>query len=255
MRYVKILFLIASFSVSFTPQTAISQEKLRIGIDGTHPPFSHRDIDGRFSGFEIDLANELCGTMNVTCEFVQFDWESLTAALRGGKADLVIAAQMPLSDTQTVRFSTPYLKMPTMVVVRKDSLLSGISVEDLQNTLVGVLKSSPHSEYLRVHHQDVNIKTYEGESNYFNDLINRQLDAIAGNPVILNNWLTSDEGSKCCRKLGIFQHDPGINGAGYSVVTRAEDDKLSGKINKALEKITQSGKLEKLMQMHFPYLR
>jgi ABC-type amino acid transport substrate-binding protein len=34
--------------------------KIRIGVEANYPPFSQMSPDGKFSGFDIDIANAIC---------------------------------------------------------------------------------------------------------------------------------------------------------------------------------------------------
>ena len=229
---------------------------LRIGIDGTYPPYSHRDLDGEYSGYEIELVSALCKAMKTKCELVQYDWENLIAAVRGEKVDFAIGAiGINSKRLEFVTFSQPYLQIPSAVIVRKDSILSGLDVEDLSDAQFGVLKSSPHGEYLRTHLPDTHITLYENEASYFVDLANRKLDGVVGNPILLFNWLQSQDGQICCRMLGTFEHDPQINGEGFGIAIAKNDEKLLKKLNKALDKIHTSGRHSEILRAHLPYLK
>ena len=38
---------------------------LRVGLEGTYPPFNFQDANGHLTGFEVDLANALAAQMGV----------------------------------------------------------------------------------------------------------------------------------------------------------------------------------------------
>jgi len=252
-----ILILFGTFAApAFPSASAQDKKQYRIGIDGTYPPFSHRTINGEYIGFDIDIAEAICDTLNAECELVSFKWSNLLAAVRGKKVDLVVAAiAITEARRELVDFSAPYIKIPSAVIVRNNSILSGVEIEDLQDAQFGVLKSSPHGEYIRVHRPKTHIKLYDTQSEYYVDLTNRQLDGVVGNPVLLDAWLQTADGKACCRMLGTLPHDNQINGEGFAIAVEKESQQLLQQINQALQKMTQSGELEKIQRTHLPFLK
>lgn len=56
--------------------TPAQAEKLVLGNEGSYPPFSMVDPSGRLTGFEPDLAREMCKRMKVDCEIVVMDFKA-----------------------------------------------------------------------------------------------------------------------------------------------------------------------------------
>ena len=115
----KIIFalLIASCSL-FANSLAQIKEKglIRIGIDGSLPPLSVSE-DGRYSGFEISLIEELVKEI---------------FGDKGGKIDLDIAAITVTKEREKlVDFSNPYFSVNIGVLTRSDDNIKTIS--DLQD--------------------------------------------------------------------------------------------------------------------------
>lgn len=59
--------LMAGVSVkTFAAENLLNQIKergtLRVGLEGTYPPFSFQGDDGKLTGFEVEFANELAKT-------------------------------------------------------------------------------------------------------------------------------------------------------------------------------------------------
>ncbi|MCP4184279.1 MAG: transporter substrate-binding domain-containing protein [Hyphomicrobiales bacterium] len=238
--------------------SAAAQEKkeYNIGVDGTYPPFSHKTIDDRYVGFDIDIAHAICKTLSIKCNLASFKWSNLLAAVRGKKVDFVIAT-IAITDArrELVDFSDPYIQIPSAIIVRNNSIFSGIEVEDLRDAQFGVLKSSPHGEYIRAHRPETHIKLYDSQAEYYVDLTNRQLDGIVGNPILLDAWLQTADGKACCRMLGTLPHDNQINGEGFAIAVEKKSKELLKQINKALNTITQSGQIDKIQRTHLPFLK
>jgi polar amino acid transport system substrate-binding protein len=252
-----ILILFAGSNLAEMPSaTAQDKKEYSVGIDGTYPPFSHKTIDDEYIGFDIDVTHAICKTLKVKCKLVPFKWSNLLAAVRGKKIDFVVATiAITKARGELVDFSDPYIKIPSAIIVRNNSILSGIEVEDLRDAQFGVLKSSPHGEYIRVHRPKTHIKLYDSQAEYYIDLTNRQLDGIVGNPILLDTWLQTADGKACCRMLGSLPHDSQINGEGFAIAVEKESEKLLKQINKALKTITQSGQLAKIQRTHLPFLK
>ena len=62
--------LVAGFSVkTFAADDLLAQVKskgeLRVGLEGTYPPFSFQDEKGKLTGFEVEFAQDLAKHMGV----------------------------------------------------------------------------------------------------------------------------------------------------------------------------------------------
>ncbi|MFL5136787.1 MAG: transporter substrate-binding domain-containing protein, partial [Microvirga sp.] len=65
---------------------ATAQDKtVKIATEGAYAPWNFTGAGGKLEGYEIDLANELCGRMKVKCEIVAQDWDGIIPALQAKK--------------------------------------------------------------------------------------------------------------------------------------------------------------------------
>ena len=55
---------------------------VRVATEGAYAPWNFTDSSGKLIGFELDLARDLCGRMEVECEIVQQAWEGIIPALQ-----------------------------------------------------------------------------------------------------------------------------------------------------------------------------
>jgi len=73
-------------------------ETLKLGNEGTYPPFSIVDANGKLTGVEPDLAREMCRRMNAECEIVAMDFKALIPSMLQGKLDAVVSQITPLPE-------------------------------------------------------------------------------------------------------------------------------------------------------------
>lgn len=72
--------------------SADSAEKpvLTVGMEGTYAPYTYHDENGTLTGFEVDMANAIGEKMGYDVQFVETEWDSITAALDAGNFDVVM---------------------------------------------------------------------------------------------------------------------------------------------------------------------
>lgn len=101
------LFASAAASAG-TLQQVLSKNELRVGIT-LAAPWAIRDDSGDLSGFEVDVARKLAADMDVSVEFLRYDYDALIRALEAGEIDL-IAAGLTITPERAlhVNFSRPY---------------------------------------------------------------------------------------------------------------------------------------------------
>ena len=68
--------LLASLALqSVAHAQAPNWAEVRIGVEANYPPFSMLGTDGKFSGFDIDIANAICADMKAKCTMVSQEWD------------------------------------------------------------------------------------------------------------------------------------------------------------------------------------
>ena len=107
------LVLGASFSTASFAADLLDEIKARgaikVGLEGTYPPFNYQDENGKLTGFEVELAEALAKELGVKAEFQPTKWDGILAALESKRLDVVIN-QVTISEERKKKydFSTPY---------------------------------------------------------------------------------------------------------------------------------------------------
>src|SRR5215469_8763356 len=77
----KTLRLLAAvvLTLTFALSTAHAKDwkKVVIATEGAYMPFNGHAPDGKLIGFEIDLGNDACKRLKLTCEWVAQDWDGI----------------------------------------------------------------------------------------------------------------------------------------------------------------------------------
>ncbi|NER65871.1 transporter substrate-binding domain-containing protein, partial [Pseudomonas sp. MAFF212427] len=63
---------------------------ISIGLEGTYPPFSFVDADGKLSGFEVELSEALAKQLGVKARLQPTKWDGILAALESRRLDIVV---------------------------------------------------------------------------------------------------------------------------------------------------------------------
>ncbi len=109
-----------------------AQKPIKIATEGAYAPWNFTTADGKLDGLEVELANDLCARMKVTCEIVAQDWDGLIPSLTVGKFDVIMASMfITPKRLETIDFTQPYAVDPSGFAVAKDSDLGklGVSAE------------------------------------------------------------------------------------------------------------------------------
>lgn len=102
-------------------QDAVNRGTLRIGIERNYPPFSYHDTDGRLSGFDVEIAEEVARHMEMNPEFIEVSWEELLPGLSQGRYDTVFNEIAAREDRALLYdFSSPYMNSIPVLVVRSE---------------------------------------------------------------------------------------------------------------------------------------
>ncbi len=126
--------------------------KLVVGTSADYPPYESIDADGKFVGFDMDLARALGEKLGVEVEFQDMPFDSLIAAVQEGKIDVVIAAMQATPERdETVDFSEPYRPTKDAFLGAADSTLELKIGDDAAGHSIGAQTGTVQEKWVQDH--------------------------------------------------------------------------------------------------------
>lgn len=185
MMGVMSLALVAGFSASTQAAEGNLLSKVKdrgsllVGLEGTYPPFSFQDENGKLTGFEVEFAQALAAHLGVKANLKPTKWDGMLASLDSGRIDVAIN-QVTISPERKKKydFSTPYTVSGVQALTKKENAASISKPEDLSGKKVGVGLGSNYEQWLRENVKDVDIRTYDDDPTKYQDLRVGRIDAI-----------------------------------------------------------------------------
>lgn len=94
--------LVAGFNANtFAAENLLNKVKERgsllVGLEGTYPPFSFQDENGKLAGFEVEFAKALAQHLGLKATLKPTKWDGMLASLDSKRIDVVIN-QVTISD-------------------------------------------------------------------------------------------------------------------------------------------------------------
>lgn len=112
-------------SVASTADSVASEGVVRIGVRFDNPPLSYLEQDGKWVGFDVDLANALAEKMGYELDMVQVDGTTRISFLQEGKVDMSVASMNHTrSRDDAVDFSITYFWDNQSFLIRKGTYAS-----------------------------------------------------------------------------------------------------------------------------------
>jgi polar amino acid transport system substrate-binding protein len=105
--------------VAVDPSLLAQKGKLMICTDFPYPPQEFYDDNGNPQGTDIEIGTELATRLGLKVEFVNSVFDSIVAAVAGGKCDIIISAMNITPDRQKQVSMIPYFKAGQSFVAAK----------------------------------------------------------------------------------------------------------------------------------------
>ena len=216
--------------------------KLRIGLEGTYPPFNYQDKDGQLAGFEIDFAKALAAQLGLKPEFSPAPFAGLLGALESGRIDVVIN-QITITPERQAKydFSEPYTVSGIQIITLKGK--TGLNrPDDLAGKRVGVGLGTNYEQWIRANVPTADVRAYDDDPTKYQDLRAGRIDAVLNDRLVAADFLkTSPE----------FVASGAPFAAQGSGVAMKKDPGLKVVIDQAINALRASGKLAAISQQWF----
>jgi L-cystine transport system substrate-binding protein len=226
-------------------KTVKSSGVLRVGLEGTYPPFDSRNSKGELEGFDVDVAKAVAAKLGVKPEFVATEWSGILAGLQAGKFD-VIVNQVTITPQrkEALDFSQPYTFSAAQLIQRADDKRQFKSLDEFKgDKKLGVTLGTNYDQMARAV-PGINVQTYPGAPEKLRDLTDKRIDATLDDRLMLPSMIkTSNLPLRAGAILKGGEQEMGIP-------FRKGNPEFKKAIDDALTSLKQDGTLKKI-SMHW----
>ena len=266
------LGVIAAVVAAFMGQAASAKEwtEINIGLEGAFPPYNTMSSDGKLSGYDIDIANEVCKRAKLKCNLIAQDWDSQIPGLLAGKFDAVLTMGPNPKRREVIDFTVPYAQTSNTFGVLKSGPLANLpnngqqlSVNDpdgkaalealkaaLKGKTVGVALSTSQQQFVEEAFKGVvEVRTYKTSEQHTLDLTAGRIDAVFDNIVYLRDAVERP-GNQDVTMAGPFMKGS-VMATDTCIGVRKGDPELRAKLDEAIRSAIADGTVKTLAMKWF----
>jgi polar amino acid transport system substrate-binding protein len=218
---------------------------LTVCSDIPYEPFEFKK-NGQFTGFDVDLVNEIAKDFDVQLDMVDVAFDDITSGkvLNEEVCDLAVSAMTITGErARVLDFSSPYFDAKQVMVTTKGSGLADLA--SLAGRKVGVQGETTGETYVRDFAPDTaQVVPYEDAALLEQALLDGSVDAI-----VLDNTISGPMTEKNPRLRVAREFDTGEQ---YGMAVRKDGNiPLLRRINDALTELRADGTYEKIYNTYF----
>lgn len=216
---------------------------LRIGTEGTYPPFTYHDAEGNLTGYDVEVAKAIADEMGVEPEFIEARWDALIMGLDNNQWDVVIN-QVGVTEERSAQydFSTPYSFGYAAIIVRDDDD-SITSFADLDGKTVAQSVTSEFADLAESHGAEI-VGT-DGFAQSIELVTSRRADGTLNSNLVFYDYLHQRPDAP----IKIATESP--DATEYAVIMQQNQPELQQAINDALQNLRDNGTLAEISKRYF----
>lgn len=226
-------------------ESLLDKSTLVVGVRPDLPGLGLRRPDGKFEGFDIDVARYVADRLGKKVRFVQALASARIPLLTSGRADMVLATLSVTPERKTkIAYAGPYYMSYQDVLVRSDE--RGVKdVRDLKGRrFCAVEGADPTKRLLAIHGMTAQIVPAMDYDECMAMIKSRRVDAITTNDVILAGLIRREGGGFRLINARISEQNTGIG------LQKGDPDGCEA-LNRAITRMYQDGTAAKLMAKWF----
>ena len=214
-----------------------------IGTSGNNKPTIFRDSSGDLVGTDADWAHLIAKDLGVKVKWKILDFKGIVPGLQANQFDAAMSGLRVTDERKKViDFSDP-VGSDEAVLVYKSGAKGLTSPDDIAGKTVCVVAGSSNgAEPVKRIGTAKKVQSYPGQAEAFADLNNGRCEVMVTGRLLAADWIKSGEGK------GYELSTRGTDCASFAVGVPKGSDKLLAAINKAIEKETKNGAMDKIAQ-------
>lgn len=220
--------------------------KIVVGID-KYQPYSYMDLNGNYTGIDIELATIVFNKLGYEPEFQFISWHEKNNLLDDGTIDCIWSCYSMNEREELYQWAGPYLNSSQVIAVRTDSDI--YTFDDLSGKRVGV-QATTRAAALFLHDTSselpevYRVNIFATSDDMFAAMRKSYVDAIAGHEALINELVT--EGEDGYRLLDQSLQDSKL-GVAFKKGTHIE---LTSQIDQLFEELTADGTIAGIVEKY-----
>ena len=246
-RWLVVLLLAAAAALGLggTAHAADDERVVRVGTEGTYPPFTYVDPRTQeLTGYDIEVIEAVAERAGWRLQFVTSTFDAIFPALDAERID-VIANQVTINPEREARylFSEPYTYSRGVIVTAADNdEIRGL--DDLEGKVAAESETSNWAQVAR--DAGARVESVEGFTQAAELLAQGRVDVTINDNIAVLDYLAST-GSKDVKIVG----NAGDEISRQALTFRSGDEELRDEANQALRELREDGTLAKVSKSYF----
>lgn len=257
----KLLALVLSLSMlaCFAGCGEKEKDTLVMATNATFPPYEYVE-DGEYVGIDVEIATLIAEELGMELEIKDVEFGSIIGGVQSGKYDIGMAGMTVTEDRlKSVNFSTTYANGIQSVIVKEDcpyasyedfytgfdadenpvAVKEGIKIGVQQDTTGDIYCSSKPAEW---GFGEERVTRYKTGADAVQALVEGKVTAV-----IIDN-----EPAKAFVNLnkGLKIQETEFTNEDYAIAINKDNDELLKKVNDALAKLTEDGKIQEIIDKY-----
>ena len=230
-------------------QAANDNDTFVVGFEPNIPPFAFKNASGNYTGFDLDLAKEVCQRNNWTFKAQPVGWDAKDSQLNSGSIDCYWNAFTINGRENDYTWSNPYINNKQVFVVKSNSNISNIS--DLSGKTVETHKNSTISDALKGNNKTLTDKfsklnEVDNFNKTFKDLESCSCDAVAMDIGVAQYEIKNSNSSADDFKI----LNESITTEKYGVAFKKGNTQLKDQVQKTLDEMFKDGTVAKIAEKY-----
>ena len=221
-------------------------KKIIVGID-KFEPYSYLDMDGNYTGVDIEIASKVFHRLGYEPEFKFITWSEKNTYLADGTIDCIWSCYSMNDREDKYQWAGPYMYSRQVIAVRSDSDIQ--TFDDLAAKNIGVQDTTRAAElFLHILDSDLpeakQVNCFATTEDMFAALRKGYVDAISGHEALINELITNGKG-----RYRLLEESPYVSkiGVAFEKGTHVE---LTQKIDERIKEMSEDGTIGSIAEKY-----
>lgn len=212
-------------------------ETLSMATNAAFPPYEYKEGD-KFAGIDVDIAQALAQELGAILEIKDMEFDSIIPSVDQGETDFGMAG-MTVNDERKkqVDFTSSYATGVQVVIVKEGSDITDLDA--LNGKKIGTQLGTTGDSYSKDDFGEENVVSYGKGADAVIALLGGDVDAVIIDNEPAKVFVEENEGLK------ILETEYTVED--YAIAVKKGNTTLADDINKALEKLTADGTIDKII--------